>query len=204
MQWHNGVVKRSNVIGAGHVCGWLAGLVCLVTFATVAIAQESPTINLSTNNCIVRFVVPATWNPIKGELKELTGWARFGRPGDLNSLRGAVEVDVAALTSGSGGRDRKMRDECLEGGRFPKITFTLERITVTEKQSFLLTGQLTMRNITRSLVIGGEFSEEVGQYHLTGSGGMKWTDYGLHDPSTFLTKLQPDMKVLVELWLPVK
>ncbi|MFA7003296.1 MAG: YceI family protein [Verrucomicrobiia bacterium] len=181
--------------------GWLAAL---VVFTTVVGAQQMPTINLSTNNCIVGFAMPATWGTIKGELKELTGWARFARPGDLNSLRGTVEVDVTALTTGSGGRDYKWREECLERGRFPKITFTLERITVTENQSFLLSGLLTIRDVTRPLVIGGQFSVEAERYHLTGGGEMKWTDYGVRDSSTFLTKVQPDMKVLLELWLPLK
>jgi len=181
--------------------GWLAAL---VVSTTVVGAQQMPTINLSTNNCIVGFAVPATWNSIKGELKELTGWARFGRPGDLNSLRGTVEVDVTAITTGSGGRDYKWREECLERGRFPKITFTLERITVTENQSFLLSGLLTIRDVTRPLVIGGQFLVEAGRYHLTGGGEMKWTDYGVRDSSTFLTKVQPDMKVILELWLPLK
>ncbi|MBI5683811.1 MAG: YceI family protein [Verrucomicrobia bacterium] len=184
-----------------HCVGWLASL---AVFTTAAGAQEMPTINLSTNNCIVGFGIPATWGAIKGEFKELTGWARFGRPGDLNSLHGRIEVDVTAVTTGSEGRDRKWQDECLERSRFPKITFTLERITVTANQSFLMSGLLTIRDVTRPLVIGGQFLVENGYYHLTGGGEMKWTHYGVHDSSTFLTKVQPETKVALELWLPVK
>lgn len=181
--------------------GWLAAL---VAFAAVAGAQEPASFNLSTNNCVVQFVIPGTWGGIKGELKDLTGWARFRRPGDLNSLRGSIEVDVAAVTTGSGGRDQKWRNDCLEIGRFPKITFTLERITVTEHQAFLLSGLLTIRDVTRSLVISGQFQMKGGYYQLTGSGEMKWSDYGVRDASTLFTKVQPDTKVLLELWLPAK
>jgi len=197
-------MEHCGVFGGSLRRKWLAGLAGVVALAAVAGAQEPPTINLSTNNCLVRFAVPGTWGTIKGELKELTGWARFGRAGDLNTLRGSVEVDVSMLTTKSDDRDRKWREESLESGRFPKITFTLERITVTENQSFLLTGLLTIRDITRPLVIGGRFTEEVGHYHLTGGGSMKWSDYGVRDASTFFTKVKPDTKVLIELWLPLK
>jgi polyisoprenoid-binding protein YceI len=181
--------------------GWMA---LLAAFTAVAGAQETPTINLSTNNCIVRFVVPATWGAIKGEVKELTGWARFDRPGDLHSLRGMVGMDITALTTHSEGRDRKWQEECLERGRYPKISFTLEWVKVTENRSFLLTGHLTLRDTTHPLVIGGQFAEEEGCYHLTGGGSMKWSDYGVRDASNFFTKMRPDTKVLVELWLPLK
>ncbi|MBI5817359.1 MAG: YceI family protein [Verrucomicrobia bacterium] len=181
--------------------GWMAAF---VVFTAGAGAQEMPTILLSTNNCIVAFAVSSTWHPIKGEVKELNGWARFSRANDLNSLHGSVEVDVKALTTGSDGRDSKWRNECLEGGRFPKITFTVERVTVTANQAFLLSGLLTIRDTTRTLVFGGQFKEEVGFYHLAGTAEMKWTDYGVRDSSTFLTKIQPETKVLLELWLPAK
>ena len=184
--------------------GWLAALAGLVTLTAAAGAQESPVINLSTNTCIVVFSVPATWSVIKGDVKKFTGWARFGRPGDLNTLRGVVEVNVPDLTTRSEDRDHKWFEECLEGSRFPKITFTLEQVKVTENQSFLMAGQLVMRDITRPVVIGGQFTVEDGRYHLTGGCAMKWTDYGVHNPSTMFTKVQPDMKVLVELWLPLK
>ncbi|MFZ2640922.1 MAG: YceI family protein [Verrucomicrobiia bacterium] len=193
MEWSNRFVVRC--------AGWLAAF---VVFTAGARAQEMPTILLSTNNCIVAFAVSATWNEIKGQIKELNGWARFNRPSDLNSLRGTLEVDVKNITTGSVGRDDKWRNECLEINRFPRITFTLERVTVTENQSFLVSGLLTIRDVTRSLVLGGQFKEEAGFYHLIGSGEMKWTDYGVSDSSTFLTKIQPDTKVFLELWLPQK
>lgn len=193
MEWSNTFVVR---------CGaWLAALVACTACVN---AQETPTTLLSTNNCIVAFAVSSTWNPIKGDVKELNGWARFSRPGDLNSLHGSVEVEVKGLTTGSGGRDSKWRNECLEISRFPRITFTLERVTVSGNQSFLLSGLLTIRDVTRPLVFGGEFKQEVGFYHLLGNAEMKWTDYGIRDSSTFLTKIQPDTKVLLELWLPAR
>jgi polyisoprenoid-binding protein YceI len=179
-------------------------LAALALSASAAVAQEMPTINLSTNNCIVGFGVPATWGAIKGRFLELDGWARFGRPGDLNSLHGFVEVDVKAVTTGSEDRDRKWQDYCLERGRFAKITFMLERVKVTENQSFLLSGLLTIRDVTRPLVISGKFTGEAGQYHLIGNGEFKWTNYGVRDSSTFFTKVQPETKVALELWLPVK
>ena len=188
-------------INRGRLCLRLAGL---ALFATMAAAQEAPTINLSTNNCIVRFAVPAGGNIIQGELKQISGWIRFSRAGDLNALQGSVVVNVADLTTKDEDRDQKMHEVCLEASRFPKIKFTLERSRITENQAVLLTGPLTIRDVTRLCVIGAQYTEEADRYHLTGAIEMKWTDFGVHDPSTFFTKVKPALKVHIELWLPVQ
>ena len=185
-------------------CLRLAGLLGFGAFIAMAAAQDAPTINLSTNNCVVRFMVPAGDKVVEGGPKQIAGWIRFNRTGDLNSLQGSVVIKVADLTTSDEGRDRKMHEKCLEAGRFPKITFTLERSRITELQTVLLTGPLTIRDVTRLCVIGTKYTVEENRYHLVGGTEMKWTDFGVHDPSTFFTKVKPDLKVLVDLWLPVQ
>ncbi len=188
-------------IHRSRLCLRLAGL---ALFATMAAAQEAPTINLSTNNCIVRFAVPVGGKPVQGSPTQIAGWIRFNRAGDLNSLQGMVVINVADLTTNDEDRDQKMRDVCLEAGRFPKIKFTLERCRITESQAVLLTGPLTIRDVTRLCVIGAQYTEDADRYHLMGGTETKWTDFGVHDPSTFFTKVKPALKLHIELWLPIR
>ena len=141
---------------------------------------------------------------VEGEAKQVSGWIRFNRAGDLNLLQGAVTINVADLTTKDEDRDQRLHDFCLEAARFPKITFTLERTRVTETQLVLMTGPLTIRDGTRLCVLGAQYSEEDNRYHLKGGNEMKWTDFGVRDPSTFFTKVKPELKLHVELWLPVQ
>jgi polyisoprenoid-binding protein YceI len=182
----------------------LVAAAAVVAFAATAFAQDTPTVNLSTNNCLVQFLVPAGKKIVQGEPKQLSGWIRFNRAGDMNSLQGSVVINVADLTTHNEDHDQRMRDYCLEAARFPKITFTLERSRITETQAVLLTGPLTIRDVTRLCVIGAKYTVEENRYHLMGGTEMKWTDFSVRDPSTFFTKVKPDLKLHIELWLPVQ
>ncbi|MBM3888182.1 MAG: YceI family protein [Verrucomicrobia bacterium] len=176
----------------------------LVAAAALALAraQEPPAIELTSSNCVVRFTVNSTWHLVQGRVPQLRGQARFGRPGDFNTLQATVEADVAALTTDHDSRDQKMRNFCFEAARFPKITFQLERGQVMEGKHLVLSGALVVRGVTRRLVVGGQCSEKDNQLQFLGAGNLRWADFGIRDPSTFFAKLQPDVKVLVEIKLP--
>jgi polyisoprenoid-binding protein YceI len=191
-----------------HVGLNLRGLMCALLVALIsaaaARAQESLTIELAASNCVVRFSVNSTWHLVQGRVPQLHGWARFERPGDFNSLQATIETDVATLTTDHEGRDKKMRSFCFEAARFPKVTFRLEQARIMEGKNVVFSGSLTIRDVTRRLVVGGQYSDKDNQFQFMGAGDLRWADFGMRDPSTSFSKLQPDVKVLVEIKVPKK
>ena len=184
-------------------CVWALLTACaLPSISFAAEVGDGAAIPLSASNCVIRFQVPATWNPIKGEAKQVTGAMRFGRIGDLNTLQGNVEVTVAGLVTDDEDRDQKMRCFCLYGTNYPKIQFELERCTIFEGGTLTLSGQFTLRGITKRMVLGAQYSADAEAWHLVGGGQLKWSDYGIPDPSSFFSKVQPNLKILFELTLP--
>jgi polyisoprenoid-binding protein YceI len=175
----------------------------LAAVAAAAVCAQEPTpIALSTSNCVVRFEVASTWSLIKGEVKQVGGSLRFGRPGDAVSLQGTVEINVNDLTTGDAGRDAKMQRSCLESAKYPRITFVLERCAAFEGNMLTLEGQMTIRNVTRRLVLGAQYTVDDTHCMLSGGGGLKWPDYGVRSPSTFFSEVQPSVKLTFELKLP--
>ena len=193
-----GVMLKHNLI----LTRWCAFAGGLLAFAAVARAQEPAPVALSTNNCVIQFEIPATWGAIKGEVRQVSGWARVSRQDAITSLQAQVEVNVTDLTTGSGGRDEKMRTFCLQGDRFPKIVFVIERCNMFQGGLMTIAGQLTIRDVTRSLVFGTKYTADASQYRFVGAGDLKWTDFGVRDPTTVLSKVQPKTLVSFELTLP--
>jgi polyisoprenoid-binding protein YceI len=193
-------ISLRRVRAAGLRGAW--ALLLAVAALSVAQAQELPAIELTASNCVVRFTVNSTWHLVQGRVPQLRGWVRFGRPGDFNTLQATVETDVATLTTDHDSRDQKMRDFCFEAARFPKITFQLERGRIMEGKHLVLSGTLTIRDVVRRLVVGGQYNEKDNQLQFIGAGDLRWSDFGIRDPSTFFAKLQPDVKVLVEIKVP--
>lgn len=191
------MLKLSKITGG---CFARAGV--LLPLLAVASAQEPAPVALSANNCVIQFEVPSTWRAIKGNAQQVEGWARVSRQDAVTSLEGRVEISVSALTTGDSGRDAKMRKFSLESDRFPKIVFVIERCNMFPGGLMTIAGQLTIRDVTRSLVLGAKYSTDASQYRFTGAGDFNWTDFGVRDPSTVLSKVQPKTLVNFELTLP--
>lgn len=157
---------------------------------------------LSTNNCVIQFEVPSTWSVIKGEVRQVSGTARVSRQDAITSLQAQVEVNVADLATGDSSRDEKMRKFCLQGDRFPKIVFVIERCNMFQGGLMTVAGQITIRDVTRPVVFGTKYTADASQYRFVGAGDLKWSDFGVRDPSTVFSKVQPKTLVTFELTLP--
>ncbi|MDB5027292.1 MAG: YceI-like family protein [Candidatus Eremiobacteraeota bacterium] len=68
-------------------------------------------------------------------------------------------LDAAALRTGDPQRDAQLRsDRFFDVARFPAITFASERVVATGPLAFQIQGELTMRGVTRPLVLDGRLA----------------------------------------------
>ena len=92
-----------------------------------------------------------TW--IRGCFKNIEGRIDFDPENPLNSSV-EVEIDAASLWSGDEDRDGHLRhSDFLDVENHPKITFSGNRIQLTSKNDFKVTGDLTIRGITRKVTL---------------------------------------------------
>src|SRR5512143_3882883 len=74
------------------------------------------------------FELKATLHTVRGTTTRVSGEIRAvpGEGGAL-TLSGRIEVAAAALDTGNGKRDAKMRGDCLAADRYPALVFEPER-----------------------------------------------------------------------------
>lgn len=94
-----------------------------------------------------------------------------------------VEIDAASLTTGDEKRDAHLRSgDFLEVDRFPTITFKSTRIEVVGPDRLRVVGNLTIRDVTREVVLDTEVQGRgKNPYGLTVAGFSAQTEVNRKD-----------------------
>ncbi len=115
-------------------------------------------------------------------------------------LTGQVQVQLASIDSGNGLRDGRMRKEFLQTDQYPAALFVVKSLTgfakFTEwkrwgtKQKGTISGDLTIRDITRPVTFTSEAVYTGRELQLKATGTIKMTDYGITPPSLLLVTVE--------------
>lgn len=84
--------------------------------------------------------------------------ASFTIDADVSASTARAEIDVSSVQSGSPDRDGHLKSpDFLDVERFPKITFVSTALEVLSDTESKLTGDLTIRGITKPVTLDVEF-----------------------------------------------
>lgn len=161
-------------------------LLCLFLFAPTAFAET------------VKLKASSTWTsdaPAEKIVGSAKGKAVLKMNGDdLNSLNGNIDIFVKTMRSGNKTRDEHLRSATwLDMEKYPKITFTIESVKVTEKgdksNKVSVSGQISIHGVSKPLsttadvmIIGSgdkrkvkittEFNVQLGDFNIQGKKGL--------------------------------
>lgn len=139
---------------------------CIITLA-VALACVSPlrageSWQLDSAHTNVTFSVAHMGvSRVSGSFRDTSGSGSFD-----GKTVGSAQVEAIIQTASVDTRNEK-RDGHLKGAdfldvqKFPTITFKSKRFRQTSGRKFQLTGDLTVHGVTKTVVLGGEFSEVI-------------------------------------------
>lgn len=133
----------------------------LVTLALAATAvsatAQTTTWKVDGNHSTVGFKVKHFFSFVKGQFNEFEGTITFDE-------KDASKIKVEALAkSASVFTDNERRDGHLKSGdffeveKFPDITFKSTKVVAAGKGKYKITGDFTMRGVTKQVTFDGEF-----------------------------------------------
>lgn len=109
-----------------------------------------------------------------------------GEPGRIEAARGRFEVDLASVDTGNDDRDAHLRSaDFFDVEKHPKMTFVSKSIRGTGEGAYKVVGDLTIKGITKEVVLdyehGGEGVDPYGNRKIGGTltGTIKRSDWGL-------------------------
>jgi polyisoprenoid-binding protein YceI len=147
------------------------------------------------------FEMKASLHDIEGQAQQFLVELDVG-PGSTNT--GKVTLSANQLTTFLDVRDDRMYNEVLQVDKFPVVTYTILSINgATDglnsgqgKGKVTLRGTLNIASIEREVDIPVAYMwTNDGTLKLAGKTQIRWTDFGLPDPSIMISTLYPPMDI---------
>lgn len=93
-----------------------------------------------------------------GQFKSYDGTIEFSKE-DLSDAKINFSIEVASINTDNEGRDKHLRsDDFFNAEKFPKITFVGKSIKRVEGKKYKLTGDFTMRDVTKTITLDVVFN----------------------------------------------
>jgi polyisoprenoid-binding protein YceI len=129
---------------------------------TTATQTATRTWTIDPAHSIVEFAVKHfVVTTVKGRFREFEGMLQVDE-GHLESAVVSASIDVASIDTNEPDRDAHLRsDDFFNAAKFPKITFRSTRVELVDDRRFKLVGELTIRDVTREVVLDGQYEGQV-------------------------------------------
>ena len=94
---------------------------------------------------------------VRGTFTDYDATVRFD-PEDLETLQVEATIDVGSINTANERRDNHLRsDDFFNAEQFPTMTFVSKEVRSVDGDAFELVGDLTIRDVTKEVVLEGEF-----------------------------------------------
>jgi polyisoprenoid-binding protein YceI len=166
--------------------------------ANIAQAQQR-TFTLDPAKTTVSFTVDSTLHTVHGDFRLKRGAIQFDN--STGAASGELVVDSATGESGSDGRDKRMHKDILESPKYSDIVFTPQRLKGTVanegKSTVEVEGTLTMHGKSKPVTMPLEVQLQNGAGSADGSFSVKYQEWGMKNPSTFILRVNDTVHIHV-------
>ena len=166
--------------------------------ASIAHAQQQ-TFTLDPAQTKINFTVDSTLHTVHGDFRLKHGVIQFDN--GTGAATGELVVDSASGESGSDGRDKKMHKDILESPKYSDIVFTPQHLKGTVanegKSTVQVEGTLTMHGKSRPVTMPLDVQLQNGAGSADGSFSVKYQEWGMKNPSTFILRVNDTVKIHV-------
>jgi polyisoprenoid-binding protein YceI len=95
---------------------------------------------------------------VRGEFEQFSGTVEFDEQ-DITRSKADIQIEATSVNTRNLQRDEHFRSaDFFDVEHFPYITFRSKRVIMQDAHHGKLIGDLTIRNITREVVLDGEYS----------------------------------------------
>src|SRR6478736_3838792 len=177
--------------------------ICLLTLCgllpALLVQAQQKTFTLDPAQTKVNFTVDSTLHTVHGDFRLKRGSIQFDSA--TGQASGELVVDSASGESGSNGRDKRMHKDILESPKYSDIVFAPQHVKGTVanegKSTVQVEGVLTMHVKSNPVSMLLEVELQNGAGSADGSFSVKYQEWGMKNPSTFILRVNDTVKIHV-------
>ncbi len=159
----------------------------IIAFLFICIISNAQNTEWTVTSSAVKFKIKNAGFMVDGELGGLEAKINFDA---AKSFSNSIEasVDVKTINTDSEGRDKHIKkEEYFSADKFPKINLSATTFAKQADGSFKGFFKLTIKGVTKDVVIPFTFTEKENNAVITGSFKINRRDYGVGDKSLILS-----------------
>jgi polyisoprenoid-binding protein YceI len=149
----------------------------------------------------VHWTVDSTLHTVHGTFTLKSGTVHFDP--ETGKAGGEIVVYAPSGESGNGSRDRRMHKEILETAKYPDVVFRPTQVEGKVAQSGIsdvkLDGVFSIHGADHDLTAQVHVELTGDRWRGTGKFEVPYVKWGIKDPSNFLLKVKPVVKVELEM-----
>lgn len=131
----------------------IVALGTLAAFTTL----EAPNWTIDKVHSAVTFEIRHFFSPVPGTFDAFDGEIKFS-PDDLEGSSVSFTIDVTSVNTKNERRDGHLQSpDFFDAAKFPKMTFQSKKFTPKGNNEFVITGDLTLKDVTKTVEVPAKF-----------------------------------------------
>jgi len=204
-------MKSFNFIRNKHLI-WTVSLLCFQLLTGVALTWGQPSPQATKNEArqfafdqsqsSISFVASSTLHPVKGKAKQFSGKIVLPSLSDLSTGSVTLVLEASSLDTDHEGRDKIMRENCLDTGRFPTVQFKSLEVHGESKSYSLgqtgkaeIQGLLDLHGVQKKIVIPVEYRLTDQAVLVNGKTIVKMSEFKIPEPKFLFLRVKDDIEI---------
>ena len=167
----------------------------------IPVAASEIVLTLDPAQTTVHWTVDSTLHTVHGTFVLKSGTVHFNP--ENGKAGGEIVVSASSGESGNGSRDKRMHKEILETARYPEAVFRPTQVEGKVAQSgasdVKLSGVFSIHGADHEFTAPVHAELTGDRWRGTSQFEMPYVKWGIRDPSNFLLKVKPVVKVELEM-----
>lgn len=159
-------------------------------------------------NNLVKFISKTPIESFEGVTNQIDGYMYWEGESLTNKSQLYFEVNLDALDTGIGLRNRHMKENYLETFRYPYAQFNgkiiKEDAESNNKSKVTVDGEMFIHGVAKKLTISGTIEKNKPSYRIQSEFTIKLSDYKIEVPSLMFMRISEEIKLVLDFFIKEK
>jgi polyisoprenoid-binding protein YceI len=172
----------------------------------VAMKEGDRQLRFNQNQGSIFFEASSTLHSVKGKVTKFEGRILLPSMEDRSSGSVILDIPASGLDTDHEGRDKRIKETCLEVSRFPSIRFESTEIRNRDKDyspglsgKAEVTGLLDLHGVQKRIVVPVDYTYAADHLQVKGKVTIKMSDFRIPEPKFLFLRVKDEIKIEFEI-----